>query len=117
MGYKFMPPVSDRVFTALIACILDEAPQRQGFVISLPFDVSANEELKAKEPHGVRGHYVSVECVREVGDRVEWIMATKSSPGGLIPLLLTESQMPKKISEDVPHVVAWIKAKRQTTTD
>ncbi|CAE6472027.1 unnamed protein product [Rhizoctonia solani] len=111
MGYKFTPPVFDRVFTVLIACLLDES-NRQGFVISLPLDVSADQGLEAQEPRGVRGHYVSVERVKEIDGKVEWIMATRSSPGGLIPPLLSELAMPSKICEDVPHVVAWIKAKR-----
>lgn len=115
LGYKFTPPVSGRVFTVLIACVLEESPTRQGFVVSLPLDVSSNESLKAKEPRGVRGHYVSVERVKELDGQVEWIMATRSTPGGYIPSFVSESAMPSKICEDVPHVVDWLKAKRQTS--
>ncbi|ELU37359.1 hypothetical protein AG1IA_08622 [Rhizoctonia solani AG-1 IA] len=139
MGYSFTPPVSDRVFTVLIACILEEQPGKQGFVISLPLDVSADQDLKEKEPRGVRGHYVSVERVKEIDGITPLVpsMATRSSPGGLIPTFLSEPAMPSKISEvssasscsakghvplepflyiqspnpqDVPHVVEWIKA-------
>ncbi|CEL62245.1 hypothetical protein RSOLAG1IB_10319 [Rhizoctonia solani AG-1 IB] len=112
MGYNFTPPVSDRVFTVLISCVLEEQPSRQGFVISLPLDVSADRHLQEQEPRGIRGHYVSVERVKEIDGKVEWIMATRSSPGGLIPPFLSEPAMPSKICEDVPHVVDWIKAKR-----
>ncbi|KAG8720511.1 hypothetical protein FRC11_003144, partial [Ceratobasidium sp. 423] len=72
MGYHFTPPVSDRVFTVLITCVLEEKPSQQGFVISLPFDVSTDQDLKGKEPQGVRGHYVSVECIKEIDGKVEW---------------------------------------------
>ncbi|KAF8680931.1 hypothetical protein RHS04_03691 [Rhizoctonia solani] len=118
MGYSFTPPVSDRVFTVLIACILEEQPGKQGFVISLPLDVSADQDLKEKEPRGVRGHYVSVERVKEIDGITPLVpsMATRSSPGGLIPTFLSEPAMPSKISEDVPHVVEWIKARRASSS-
>ncbi|KAF8604465.1 hypothetical protein BDV93DRAFT_522558 [Ceratobasidium sp. AG-I] len=116
LGYKFTPPISNRTFTVLIACILENSPTRQGFVISLPLDVSSDESLKSKEPSGIRGRYVSVERVREADGQVEWIMATRSSPGGLIPSFLSEGSMPSKISEDVPHALAWMKSKKGTTS-
>ncbi|CAE6442247.1 unnamed protein product [Rhizoctonia solani] len=72
MGYKFTPPVWDRTFTVLIACILDGQPNRQGFVLSLPLDVSADQTLVAQEPRGVRGRYVSIERVKEIEGKVEW---------------------------------------------
>ncbi|CAE6439741.1 unnamed protein product [Rhizoctonia solani] len=115
MGYKFTPPVSDRTFTVLIVCVLENSPSRQGFVISLPLDVSTDQALAAQEPRGVRGRYVSVECVKEIDSKVEWTMATRSAPGGLIPSFLSESAMPSKICEDVPHVVEWIKTKRASS--
>ncbi|CAE7216607.1 unnamed protein product [Rhizoctonia solani] len=115
MGYKFTPPVADRTFTVLITCALEDSPSRQGFVISLPLDVSMDETLAAQEPRGVRGRYVSVERIKEIDGKVEWIMATRSAPGGLIPSFLSESTMPSKISEDVPHVVDWIKTKRASS--
>ncbi|KAG9078974.1 hypothetical protein FS749_008962, partial [Ceratobasidium sp. UAMH 11750] len=112
LGYKFMPPVSNRTFTILIASVREETEPRQGYVISLPLDVSSDEGLIAKEPKGVRARYVSVERVREVDGQVEWTMATMSNPGGLIPTFLSETQMSSKISEDVPHVLEWLKNKR-----
>ncbi|CUA69296.1 hypothetical protein RSOLAG22IIIB_08422 [Rhizoctonia solani] len=115
MGYKFTPPIWDRTFTVLIACVLEDSPSRQGFVISLPLDVSADQALATQEPRGVRGRYVSVERVREIDGKVEWVMATRSAPGGLIPSFLSESAMPSKICEDVPHVVEWIKIKRASS--
>ncbi|CAE6411708.1 unnamed protein product [Rhizoctonia solani] len=115
MGYKFTPPVWDRTFTILIASVLEESASRQGFVISLPLDVSTDQALAAQEPRGVRGRYVSVERVKEIDGKVEWIMATRSAPGGLIPSFLSEPAMPGKICEDVPHVVEWLKAKRASS--
>ncbi|KAH7344157.1 hypothetical protein B0J17DRAFT_714312 [Rhizoctonia solani] len=112
MGYKFTPPVWDRTFTVLIACVLEEQPVRQGFVLSLPLDVSSDQTLATQEPRGVRGRYISIERVKEIGGKVEWTMATRSDPGGLIPSFLSEPAMPGKISEDVPHAIDWIKTKR-----
>lgn len=40
LGYRFMPPISNRTFTILIVCVLEDSPTRQGLVISLPLDVS-----------------------------------------------------------------------------
>ncbi|KAG9125183.1 hypothetical protein FRC07_008660 [Ceratobasidium sp. 392] len=112
LGYKFTPPISNRTFTILIASVLEDVVPRQGYVISLPLNVFADGELRAKEPQGVRGRYVSVERVKEVDGQVEWAMATMSNPGGRIPIFLSDSQMPSKISQDVPHVLAWLKSKR-----
>ncbi|QRV72255.1 hypothetical protein RhiJN_00269 [Ceratobasidium sp. AG-Ba] len=113
LGYRFSPPVSNRTFTFLIASVLEESPTRQGYIITLPLDVSSDEELKSREPKGVRGRYVSVERLRQLDGEVEWSMATMSNAGGMIPVFLSESQMPSKISQDVPHVLDWIKKKRE----
>ncbi|KAG8715068.1 hypothetical protein FRC09_016962 [Ceratobasidium sp. 395] len=103
LNYKFTPPISNRTFTFLIASVLEDTESRQGYVISLPLDVSSDESLASKEPLGVRARYVSVERVRELDGQVEWIytvsMATSSNPGGMIPIFLSDSQMPSKIAE------------------
>ncbi|KAG8708914.1 hypothetical protein FRC09_000968 [Ceratobasidium sp. 395] len=99
LNYKFTPPISNRTFTFLITSVLEETESRQGYVISLPLDVSSDEGLAAKVPPGVRARYVSVERVRELDGQVEWTMATSSNPGGMIPVFLSDSQMPSKIAE------------------
>jgi hypothetical protein len=50
-----------------------EGMPREGWIISVPVDVSENPELKAKEEKGARGRYVSIERLKEGMDgRVEW---------------------------------------------
>lgn len=68
--------MSPRVFTVLQVTHLaggDPGTPREGWIISVPVDVSENAELKAKEEKGARGRYVSVERVKEGKDgMVEW---------------------------------------------
>lgn len=76
LQYKFPPPVSPRVFTVLQVIHVaggDEGKPREGWIISVPIDVSEDAEMKAKEEKGARGRYVSVERLRERMDgEVEW---------------------------------------------
>ena len=64
--------MSPRVFTVLVTIFEDTEP-RTGWVVSMPVDVSGNAELKSKDFPGVRGRYVSVERVRQEGDKVDWL--------------------------------------------
>jgi hypothetical protein len=68
-------------------------------VVQLPFSftVGTNETTK-KIGNGVKGKYVSVERFRQLeGGKLEWIMATSSTPGGSIPDWLTERSIPGEI--------------------
>ena len=70
-------------------------------VISIPVDLTGpdDEELAKLEEKGTKGRYVSVERLLELDDgKVEWRMATSSTPGGSIPSFVTESSMPGQIS-------------------
>jgi hypothetical protein len=70
------------------------------WIISLPVDLSSDPELAQLEEKGVRGRYVSVERLLELPDgKVEWRMATSSTPGGNIPTFVAERSMPSKISD------------------
>ncbi len=63
-------------------------------------DLSSDPELAKLEEKGVKGHYVSVESVKELpSGNTEWRMATSSSPGGRIPTFVVESTMASSISE------------------
>lgn len=77
----------------------------------------------------VRGHYESVEMIREIpihrapskdGDAsegkhelnpVEWIMITRSDPGGGIPRFMVERGTPSSICADAVKFLDWICAK------
>lgn len=68
-------------------------------VVSIPVDLSANEELAKIEEKGTKGRYVSVERLLELEDgKVEWRMATSSTPGGIIPSFISESSLPGQIA-------------------
>ena len=116
MYYEFTPPVSPRVFTVLQFAHLDETSPRTGsvarlytgsvfihslrrFLIQVPVDITEDPELAKLEEKAVKGHYCSVEIIKELENgNVEWRMATSSSPGGSIPTFIVESSMASTIS-------------------
>ncbi|KAJ6630602.1 hypothetical protein B0H10DRAFT_2207672 [Mycena sp. CBHHK59/15] len=106
--YTFSPPVSPRVFTVVQITRLSEGTARCGTIVSIPVDLTEDEELTKLEEKGVRGRYVSVERILELDNgEVEWRMATSSTPGGSIPTYFVEKSMAGKIAEDVPHFMKW----------
>jgi len=110
--YTFSPPISPRVFTVLQTTHLD-AENREGWVVSLPIDLSTDPDLAKIEEQGARGRYTSVERLKELPNgMVEWKMATSSTPGGSIPQFIVDRTMAGKISDDVPHFLKWYKSVR-----
>lgn len=117
MYYEFTPPVSPRVFTVLQFAHLDETSPRTGFLIQVPVDITEDPELAKLEEKAVKGHYCSVEIIKELENgNVEWRMATSSSPGGSIPTFIVESSMASTISADVPHFLNWYHSIRPKAT-
>ncbi|KAG9101953.1 hypothetical protein FRC06_002465 [Ceratobasidium sp. 370] len=110
--YSYSPPVSPRTFTVLLATSLDDKPPRQGWVISIPYDVGDNEGLKALEEKGVRGKFTTVERLMEVDGKVEWMAVTMNQIGGSIPDFISERKMPKQFAERVPQVLEYMAARR-----
>jgi len=107
--YTFTPPVSPRVFTVLQITRLDESSPRSGTIVSIPVDLTDDQDLVKFEEKGVRGRYVSIERLLELEDgSIEWRMATSSTPGGSIPTYFVERSMAGKIAEDVPHFMKWL---------
>jgi len=116
MFYSFPPPISPRVFTVLQTVHLNTSSPRTGMIVSIPIDLSAEPELLQLQEKGIMGRYVSIERLLELEDgKVEWRMATSSTPGGRIPQFVTEKSMPGKISEDVPHFLHWFHTVREPT--
>ncbi|KAF7294745.1 DUF3074 domain-containing protein [Mycena indigotica] len=113
--YTFSPPIiSPRVFTVVQITRLSESSPRSGLIVSIPVDLSGDEELAKLEEKGVRGRYVSVERLLELPDgTTEWRMATSSTPGGSIPSYFVEKSMDSKIAEDVPHFMKWLHSLRK----
>jgi len=115
LHYSFPNPVSPRVFVELqLYRLMDSSLEnghqhRSALVITLPFDIEEDEELKARRGNDIIGKYVSVERIAEIeGDKVEWRMATCSTPGGFIPRILSEFTIPGQIAKDVPHLIRWL---------
>ncbi|KAJ7097774.1 hypothetical protein B0H15DRAFT_619734 [Mycena belliarum] len=108
--YTFSPAIiSPRVFTVLQITRLNESSPRSGTIVSIPVDLTEDQELAKLEEKGVKGRYVSVERLMELEDgSVEWRMATSSTPGGSIPTYFVERSMDGKIAEDVPHFMEWL---------
>ncbi|GAA5923024.1 hypothetical protein JCM1841_000286 [Sporobolomyces salmonicolor] len=81
---------------------------REFIVFSLPFttDPAPSEEKKY-----VRGTTATCERIREVegGKEIEWVCASLSTPGGSIPVKLSESKMAASLADGVPPVLDWIR--------
>ena len=74
-------------------------------MVSIPIDLSApeDEHLAKLEECGVKGRYVSVEHIKELGQgSVEWRMATSSNPGGSIPSFIAEASIASSIAKVTP---------------
>ncbi|KAF9782601.1 hypothetical protein BJ322DRAFT_162951 [Thelephora terrestris] len=116
--YELNLVMSPRVFTVLQVKQLGEVDSmREGVVVSIPINLSSteDEELAALEEKGVKGRYASVEHILELpDDKVEWRMATSSSPGGLVPQFVNDLALPGAISKDVPLFLGWMQAKKAT---
>ncbi|KAI1794613.1 hypothetical protein LXA43DRAFT_114317 [Ganoderma leucocontextum] len=113
--YRFPPPVSPRVFTVVQTTWLSETSPRTGIIVSTPVDVSDDADAEKLEEKGVKGRYSSVERIQELDNgKVEWRMATSSTPGGSIPQFVADSSMASTISNDVKHFIAWLKGVRDS---
>ncbi|EEB90451.1 hypothetical protein MPER_11340 [Moniliophthora perniciosa FA553] len=98
--YELTFPLSPRVFTVLQVTRLKETSPRSATIVSIPIDLSADPELEKLEQKGVKGRYVSVERLLELGNgNTEWRMAVSSSPGGLVPDCIVQQSLNSKISD------------------
>jgi hypothetical protein len=80
----------------------ERGSKNHSVVVSIPINLSSteDEELAALEEKGVKGRYASVEHILELpDDKVEWRMATSSSPGGLVPQFVNDLALPGAISK------------------
>ncbi|KAH9843203.1 uncharacterized protein C8Q71DRAFT_698534 [Rhodofomes roseus] len=112
--YTFPPPVSPRVFTVLQTKHLVAESPKKGLIVSIPVELSEDAELAKLEEKGVKGRYVSVELLEELDNgKVEWRMATSSTPGGNIPSFVAESTMDSTIAKDVTHFLHWFHTVRE----
>lgn len=119
MKHRIDPkPLKNRTFPVVqLAASLEGT--KEFIVTSIPitdFDQSPQAEY-AKDKGLVVAAYVSVERIRVLpkNGEIEWIMATASDAGGVLPQWLQNVAVPGKIAHDVDMFLSWIPNHRKAT--
>ncbi|KAB5536449.1 hypothetical protein GE09DRAFT_328051 [Coniochaeta sp. 2T2.1] len=127
------PVLKDRVFwvVQMTAGLLDEQGGESGEFAVVSVSVGdfgmAGEEMgegertagKKKQGEVVVGRYVSVERVRKLetageGEgKIEWLMATASDAGGVLPAWVQARAVPGQIAKDVGLFLGWVQEERK----
>ncbi|EUC32963.1 hypothetical protein COCCADRAFT_37159 [Bipolaris zeicola 26-R-13] len=120
LSAQFPGPTSPREFITLLitsdSCLTEASKvadtiPRHFMVVSIP----VSHPNAPPRSNMVRGFYESVEMIREIplpdGDAetnpVEWIMITRSDPGGGIPRFMVERNVPSSICQDALKFLDW----------
>lgn len=110
------PGMSDRVFAvAQMTAALRDPEEKEFVVVSIPVrDFAGDPEARFCSQSGVVvGSYAAVERMRRLpGGATEWVMATASEAGGLLPSWLQARAVPGQIAKDVPLFLAWADRQR-----
>jgi hypothetical protein len=112
-------PLKNRTFPVVqIAAELDGT--QEFLVVSIPlndFEKSPYAEY-AKDKSLVVAAYTSVERIRVLptSGEVEWIMATASDAGGVLPRWIQNLAVPSAIAKDVQMFLSWIPSQRNADT-
>lgn len=121
MRHSIGKPLKDRTFPVLqlTAGAVGQGRQQQEFVVvSIPVpDFASSERSRLAREKGVQvASYVSVERVRKLAEdgRIEWLMATASDAGGVLPQFVQNLAMPGVVWKDVPLFLGWIAKARQS---
>ena len=129
MRHRVGPGLQDRTFPVLqVSCRADGAGEGGGegsvedefFVVSIPVPDFGDDPRStlAAEPGALVAAYVSVERIRRLpgdgkkGDHIEWLMATSSDAGGVLPAWIQNIAMPAVIWKDVPLFLSWAAKER-----
>ena len=114
--HKISPkPLKNRAFPVVqVAAELDGS--HEFIFVSIPlleFEKSPYAEF-SRDKSLVVGYYVSVERIRILPDtgEIEWLMATASDAGGVLPSWVQNLAVPSQISKDVDMFLAWIPSQR-----
>lgn len=114
--HKINPkPLKNRTFPVVqVAAELEG--HKEFVVVSIPlndFEKSPFAEY-ARDKSLVVGYYVSVERIRILPDsgEIEWLMATASDAGGVLPSWVQNLAVPSQIAKDVEMFLAWIPSQR-----
>lgn len=129
LSAQFPGPTSPREFITLLitsdkclseASKVGDAIPRHFMVVSIP----VNHPDAPPRTGMVRGYYESIEMIREIPlpdagadeaelNPVEWIMVTRSDPGGGIPRFMVERNVPSSIVQDAVKFLDWACAKEE----
>lgn len=120
MKHKIDPkPLKNRTFPVLqLSATL--AGTKEFLVVSIPindFNKSPYAEY-AKDKSLVMAAYTSIERIRVLpsnGD-IEWIMATASDAGGVLPQWMQNLAVPGAVAKDVEMFMSWIPSQRTAQT-
>ncbi|KAI2777236.1 hypothetical protein F4815DRAFT_481913 [Daldinia loculata] len=116
-------PVLQMTATASSTASGEEEKEEEFLVVSIPIpDFGTSEASKLARERGAQiASYVSVERIRRMGDgdgdgdggrKVEWLMATASDAGGVLPAWVQNVAAPGVIWKDVPLFLGWIGRER-----
>ncbi|KAH8193777.1 hypothetical protein TruAng_012054 [Truncatella angustata] len=120
MRHKIGAPLRDRTFPVLqlTAAVVEggggAAPEF--VVVSIPVpDFGESESSRLASEKGAQvASYVSVERIRKLeSGKIEWLMATASDAGGVLPQFVQNMAMPGIVWKDVPLFLGWIAKERQ----
>lgn len=117
MKHKIPPPLNNRTFPVLIlAASLKETDEF--IVVSIPVNdfVKSPYAEFARDKSLVVAAYAAVERIRILpsnGD-IEWIMATASDAGGVLPQWMQNMAVPGAVAKDVEMFMTWISSQRKT---
>ncbi|KAI0136540.1 hypothetical protein BJ170DRAFT_602113 [Xylariales sp. AK1849] len=118
MRHRIGKPLKDRTFPVL-QMVAAAKGKHEFLVASIPVpDFGTAEQSKLAREKGAQvGVYVSVERVRKLEDgKIEWLMATASDAGGVLPMWVQNMAMPGVVWKDVPLFLGWL-AKERTRKD
>jgi hypothetical protein len=120
MKHKIDPkPLRNRTFPVLqLSASL--ADTREFVIISIPITDFAKSphSVFAREKSLVVGAYAAIERIRMIpsSGEIEWIMATASNAGGVLPQWLQNMAVAGMVAQDVHMFLVWIPSQRKSKT-
>lgn len=111
MVHQLPRPLSRRSFPIMqgIARRVDCAEGEGEFIVAT-FPVKADWDMWKPS---VMAQYAAVERFSRAGGNVEWVMATVSRAGGVLPKWVQERAVPGVIAKDVDYFLKWMAEERK----
>lgn len=111
-------PMKNRTFPILqLSASLLPQPSSEFIVVSVTVrDLHSLPDSTAKDcrdPAFVVGTYASVERIRKMEDKIEWLMATAGDVGGSLPKFVENLAVPRAIAKDVEMFLKWVVGQRE----